>query len=186
MPKKTLKQLAPSPARLREVKALQYLGEWIYEPSLWHITRYSASMAFFVGLFVAFLPLPGQMVIAALLSVRLRCNLPLSVGLVWITNPVTIPAIFYLSYRVGALILNTPMEVVEFELSFAWLAEGLNGIWKPFLLGCLTCGLLAGSLGYFVISMLWRQRVARQWRQRKLRRKENAARQRASNLDVER
>ena len=56
MPKKTLKQLAPSPARLRRWGALDRFGEGIYSGNLWHINRYSASMAFFVGPFVAFLP----------------------------------------------------------------------------------------------------------------------------------
>ncbi len=170
MPKETLKQLSPSPARLREIKSLRFLGEWIYEPSLWHITRYTASMAFFVGLFVAFMPLPGQMVLAAFLAFRLRCNLPISIGLVWITNPLTMPAIYFLSYKVGALIIDVPVQAIEFELSIAWLFGELQEIWRPFLLGCLICGFFFGALGYFIISLLWRMRVARRWRERKLKR----------------
>jgi len=170
MPKKTLKMIVPSPARMREIKSLHLLGEWIYAGNLWHINRYSASMAFFIGLFVAFMPIPGQMVLAALLAVLVRCNLPLSVGLVWITNPVTLPAIFFLSYKVGAMIIDVPLEHVEFELSFHWLNNGLGSIWKPFLLGCLICGLFFGSLGYFTISMLWRWRVVYHWRVRKRKR----------------
>lgn len=175
MPKRTLKQITPSPAKLREIKSLRILGDWIYDANLWHINRYSASMAFFVGLFVAFMPVPGQMILAAFLAYRLRCNLPLSVGLVWITNPATIPAIYFLSYKVGSMIINVPMQDVQFELSFTWLAQEMSGIWKPFLLGCVTCGLFFGSLGYFVISMLWRRRIVRQWRKRKLRRQHKAA-----------
>ena len=170
MPKRTLKQITPSAAKLREVKSLSILGEWIYEPRLWHINRYSASMAFFVGLFVAFMPIPGQMVLAAALAFRFRCNLPLSVGLVWITNPATMPGIFFLSYKVGAMIIDVPMQQMEFELSFAWLSRELGKVWQPFLLGCAICGLFFGSLGYFVISMLWRFRVGKLWQQRRLQR----------------
>lgn len=171
MPKKTLKQFTPSAARMRRIKSLRFLGEWIYQPNLWHINRYTASMAFFVGLFVAFMPVPGQMVIAALLAVRLRCNLPLSVGLVWITNPVTMPAIFFLAYSIGALIMQTPLQPMEFELSWHWLSQSLAAIWQPFLLGCLLCGLFFGSVGYFVINMMWRWRVVRHWQQRKAERR---------------
>ena len=167
MPKKTLKQLAPSLATLQKIKSLHILGDWLYEPNLWHVNRYSASMAFFVGLFVAFMPIPGQMILAAFMAVKLRCNLPLSVGLVWITNPLTMPAIFYLAYRVGAMIIDIPLQEVEFELSWNWLSQSLGSIWQPFLLGCLICGLFFGSLSYFVISMLWRWRVSVHWRQRK-------------------
>jgi len=170
MPKKTLKSIVPSPARMREIKSLHILGDWIYAGNLWHINRYSTSMAFFVGLFVAFMPVPGQMVIAALLAVLLNCNLPLSVSLVWITNPVTMPPIFFLAYKLGALIMGVPVEPISFELSFHWLTHRLASIWQPFLLGCLLCGLFFGSLGYFVINMLWRWRVVRHLRERKQRR----------------
>ncbi|MFT4518518.1 MAG: hypothetical protein ACI9JM_000899 [Halioglobus sp.] len=175
MPKKTLKMLVPSRARVRSIKSLQMLGDWVYAANLWHINRYSASMAFFVGLFVAFMPIPGQMVIAALLAVLFRCNLPLSISLVWVTNPLTMPAIFFLSYKVGALIVDVPLQDIEFELSFYWLSHSLSAIWKPFLLGCLICGLFFGCLGYFVINQLWRYRVIYYWNERKLRRAQKKA-----------
>jgi uncharacterized protein (DUF2062 family) len=169
MPKKTLKHLAPSPARLRRIRSLGVFGDWIYESNLWHVNRYSASMAFFVGPFLAFLPIPGQMLLAALAAIRLRCNLPLTVGLVWITNPITAPGIFYLAYRVGALIIGVPpARELGFSFSIDWLTQELAAIWQPLLLGCLVMGLFSGSLGYFIISNLWRWRVGMQWRQRKL------------------
>jgi uncharacterized protein (DUF2062 family) len=48
------------------------------------------------------------MLLAALAAVLLRCNLPLSVALVWLTNPLTVPAIFFIAYQVGALIIDVP------------------------------------------------------------------------------
>ena len=169
MPRKTLKQFAPSPAQLKEIKLLQLLGNWLHDPNLWHINRFSASMAFFVGLFVAFLPVPGQTLVAAILAVKLRCNLPLSVALVWITNPVTIPVIFYVAYRVGAALIGETPVSMDFEVSMEWLWSSLANNWQPLLLGSLVCGLLFGSLGYFVINMLWRWRVSVHWRRRKRR-----------------
>lgn len=170
MPKKTLKSITPSVERMRQIKSLRIMGDWIYASNLWHINRYSASMAFFIGLFIAFIPIPGQMLVAAALAVLFRCNLPLSVGLVWITNPVTLPAIFFLAYKLGAMIIGVPLQPLEFELSFHWLAHRLQDVWQPFLLGCLLCGLFFGSLGYFVINILWRLRVARMLRERRRRR----------------
>ncbi len=174
MPKKTLKSITPSVERMRQIKSLAVLGDWIYATNLWHINRYSASMACFVGLFVACMPIPGQMVAAASLALLFRCNLPLSVGLVWITNPVTMPAIFYLAYKLGAMVIDVPMQQTSFELSYHWLTHSLSAIWQPFLLGCLLFGLFFGSLGYFVINTLWRLRVARMLRERKRRQKRAA------------
>lgn len=175
MPRKTLKSLLPDPARLRRSGVLDLLGEWVYAGNLWHLNRYSASMAFFVGLFLAFIPVPGQMLLAALGAVLLRCNLPLSVGLVWLTNPLTVPPIFFLAYQVGALIIDVPVMEVEFALTFDWVQNGLARVWKPLLVGCLLCGLFTGSLGYFVVNVLWRYRVGRQWKKRKARRRAQAS-----------
>ena len=88
---------------------------------------------------------------------------------------VTMPAIFYLAYRVGAMIVDVPMQDMDFELSLHWLGNSLAAIWQPFLLGCLICGLFFGCLGYFVISLMWRWRVSYHWRERRRRRREARA-----------
>lgn len=175
MPRKTLKRWLPTPHRIREIGTLGVLGDWIYQGNLWHINRYSAAMGCFVGIFVAFLPLPGQMLLAAILAILLRCNLPLSVALVWITNPVTMPPIFYLSYRLGALLIDVPVQVTAFELSLEWISARIGVLWQPLLLGSLLSGLLCGSLGYTAVSLLWRWRIARKWQSR---RQQRAARPR--------
>lgn len=182
MPKETLKRFMPTPARLRKLKVLHVLGDWIYQPNLWHITRMSSSRAFFIGLFVAFMPFPLQMVAAALLSIWLRANLPIAVGLCWITNPVTIGPIFYMSYRVGAAVIGEIPQSPEFELSWEWITHGFLTIWQPFLLGCLLCGFFFGSLGYFSINYLWRWNAIRAWRARRDRRQLRLA---EANRDVE-
>ncbi|MEZ5502617.1 MAG: DUF2062 domain-containing protein [Halioglobus sp.] len=176
MPKEFLKKIIPSPARIKKIRALHVLGDWVYDGNLWHITRYSASMAFFVGLFVAFMPIPGQTLVAAVLAVYLRCNLPLAVSLVFITNPVTMPPIFFMAYEIGALIVDVPVRDIAFEPTFHWLGHSLAAIWEPFLLGCLICGLFFGAVGYVTVSQLWRWRVSRLWlarKQQRARRKPN-------------
>ena len=170
MPKEALQKIVPSLATIRKIKGLSFLGDWIYASNLWHINRYSAAMAFFVGLFVAFMPIPGQTIAAAVLAVLLRCNLPLSVGLVFVSNPITLAPLFFMAYKIGALIIDVPLQHVEFELSIFWLSNSLAAIWKPFLMGCLICGLFCGCVGYFVISLLWRWRVTRLWKERKRKR----------------
>ncbi len=171
MPKDTLKRFMPSPKRLREVRSLRMLGEWVYEPNLWHINRSSSAKAFFVGLFMAFVPVPTQMIFAALVAVRIRCNLPLSVALCWVSNPVTIPPLFYFAYRVGAAVLGTEIKPLEFQLNWEWISSSLIAIWQPFLLGCLLCGFFFGSLGYFTIQLVWRWQAIQRWEARRLRRR---------------
>ena len=94
-----------------------------------------------MGLFSAFVPVPFQMVLGAAGAIIWRVNLPLSVGLVWLTNPVTMPPVFYFAYKVGGWILGTSLnERVSFQVSLHWLMGELTTIWQPFLLGCFVLG----------------------------------------------
>lgn len=157
----------PSPEFIREHKSLQILGDWIHDPNLFHLNLHSVSVAFFVGVFVAFLPIPMQMAVAAVLAVWIRCNLPLAVALVWITNPVTMPVIYYAAYKVGVMIMGREEQAFEFELSWEWLSTGFLNIWEPMLVGSLACGLFFGLLSSSAIRIYWRWHVGKRWRRRK-------------------
>lgn len=160
MPKKFIKRYMPDTEKIRNNKQLnKVFGTLLHDPNLLHLNRRSVSMAFLVGLFMAFVPLPSQMIMAAAVAIYIRCNLPISVALVWISNPVTMPPIFYFAYKVGATILNIPERVFTFELSWGWLGTELAAIWEPFLLGCLVCGLVFGVLGFGLIRLLWRLHI---------------------------
>ncbi len=171
MPKKIIKRFLPDPKKIRDHKHLQIFGKLIHEPNLWHLNRRSVSGAFSVGLFMALVPVPFQMILAAAAAILLRVNLPISVALVWITNPLTMPAIFYCAYKFGAWVLDTPVREIEFELSTEWLMTQLDDIWAPFLLGCFLIGLLLAAISNIVIRWLWRSHVIRGWKERRRRRK---------------
>lgn len=152
---------------IREHKHLQIFGTLLHDPNLFHLNRRSVSGAFAVGLFMAFVPVPFQMVLAAAAAIPFRVNLPISVGLVWITNPVTMPPMFYFCYRLGARILHTPPNQFQFELSFDWLMTGLASIWEPFLLGCFIAGSISAIAGYVFMRGFWRWHAVREWERRK-------------------
>jgi uncharacterized protein (DUF2062 family) len=169
MARKILQRLLPHPDRIKQHKALQKLGDRIHDPNLWHLNRRSAAAAAAIGLFVAFIPTPGQMLIAATLALYFRANLVISVILVWITNPVTMPPIFYAAYVVGSWLMMDPAtltEVPAFSLSTEWLQAELLKIWKPFLLGSFILGTVSATLGYFLVRSLWRWHAVQNWEAR--------------------
>ena len=171
MPKKFIKRYMPDHEKIRKNKQLnKVFGTLLHAPNLLHLNRRSVSMAFFVGLFTAFVPLPSQMILAAAAAIIIRCNLPISVGLVWVSNPITMPPIFYFAYKVGTLILDSPEHEFSIELSWKWLGTELSVIWEPFLLGCAICGIIFGALGYILIRLLWRLHILHHIRERKKKR----------------
>lgn len=173
MPRKLIQRYLPDPNKLREIRGLGILGDRLFDPNLFHLTRHSASLAAFVGIFFAFVPFPTQMLFAALVALWVRCNMPMTLALVWITNPITIAPIFYFSYSVGAFMLNTPVMDANFDLSGEELREMLKHIWKPLVLGSLSCGLVFGGIAYCTVRIAWRVQIVNRWRHRQSLRKDN-------------
>ncbi|SHE51947.1 hypothetical protein SAMN04487965_0067 [Microbulbifer donghaiensis] len=170
MPKSIIRRWLPTPEQVRANSGLKFLGTLLHDPNLFHLNRHSVSVAFAVGVFTSFLPLPGQMIIAALLALWFRCNLPLSMILVWISNPVTMPAIFYSTYKLGAWILGTPPLDFRIELSWEWLTEEVGKIWMPLFFGSLLAGIFFATVSYFTMQALWRWHVVKRWKLRLQRR----------------
>jgi len=170
MPRKFIKKYMPHPDRIKNNRFLNIFGTLIHEPQLWHLTRHSVGKAFLVGLFFAFWPVPFQMVLAAGGAILIRGNLPLSVALVWITNPITIPFLFGFAYVVGVYTLGYEASEFEFQLSWQWLQNNLETIWQPLLLGCAICAVVSAVVGYFAIGLFWRLHIGRAWSKRKFKR----------------
>ena len=174
MPKPRLLRYLPTPSELRENPALQPLAHLLQRGEIWHLNRRSAAGGVFIGLFCAFIPVPMQMVVAAALAIVSRCNLPISVALVWITNPVTIAPIFYFTYRLGAWLLDMRITVDNIEYSFGWLWDNLGTIGYPLIFGSLVCGWVAGVTGFVLTRVVWRLQVVSRWRARRARRRARA------------
>lgn len=170
MPRKFLKRILPDHHRVRDHKHLRFLGTLLHDPNLWHLNRSSVSGGVAVGLFTAFVPMPFQMALAAVLAIMLRVNLPIAAALVWITNPLTMPPLFFLSYKFGAWLLDVEVVPVAFEPSLDWMMTKMGGIWKPFLLGSFLTGALLALLGYFTVRLMWRLHIVSRWKERRAQR----------------
>jgi len=167
MHRKLIRRYLPHHDEIRGHKHLSWLGSHLHDPNLWHLNRRSVSGAFAVGLFCALIPVPFQMIIAAVVAIVARVNLPLSVVLVWITNPLTMGPIFFFAYKVGTWILDKPILQAAAELEgFEWWLNEIKAIWKPLLLGSFVCGMLSALLGYCVVRTSWRLHLVRRWQAR--------------------
>lgn len=168
MPRKFLKRLLPRPERVRGHRQLRWLGRLLDDPFLLHLNRRSVAGGVAVGLFTAFLPVPIQMLIAALAAILFRVNIIIAVTLVWITNPLTIPPLFYFTYSLGTWILGAPVHPAAFEPTLSWFWEKIEEIWQPLLLGSVLAGAVVSFAGYGVVHLLWRMHVVRHWHHRRM------------------
>ncbi|WP_242445519.1 DUF2062 domain-containing protein [Chromatium okenii] len=152
--KKWLQQVIPTPKMIREnARLTDIFGKLLHDPNLWHLNRRSVAgaMAWFVR---HVLTIPMQSIIAAGLAILFRVNLPISVAMVWVTNPVTSPPMFYVAYVIGCWILGMHAEGFNVHFWLDW--HNWIGVIEPLLLGSLICGAVCGALGYFAVHGIWR------------------------------
>ena len=167
MPRKTIHRFLPDMNKLLDRPSMRWIKLLAKDPNLFHLNRQSVSLGVAVGIFCAFLPLPGQTIIAALICYIVGGNLPIGIILIWISNPVTIPPIFFLTYQVGCLLLST--ETVQFsaQMDWEWFKSLGSDVLKPLLLGSFICGSILSIASYFAIFQLWRWKVLKNWQERK-------------------
>lgn len=181
MPKTRLKKLLPTPEQILKSRSIKILAPHLGDPRLWHFNRHSLNKAVYIGVLSAFFPLPGQMLLALIFALIFRANVPMALGLTWITNPLTTLPIFYVGYYIGAKIIDVPMislrhigkMIADFSL---WvLSDGPN----PFVVHSGTVSVTAFCLGITILAVItsvicglafkgiWRYKTVTSWRERK-------------------
>lgn len=106
--------------------------------------------------------MPFEMVVAIFMACMMRGNLPLAVGGVWISNPITWIPLYTPPYLVGAKILG--VEAVNLsEVSVGQLGIHYVALW----LGCLIFGIILALTAHFTISLVWSGQIRQRWRRRK-------------------
>lgn len=168
-----LRRVVPGIREIHGRESLRRIfGRTLFSADLWHLNRNSVAWAASNGLFMAWVPIPFQMVLAAGVSLVVRCNLPVSVAMAWISNPITVAPMFFVAYKVGAWMLGVAPVDVRFEPSLRWLLDELGAVWRPFLLGCFVMGLGSAVVGQVAVRLFWRVYVMASWRERRIRRRD--------------
>ncbi len=167
MPRKFFKKISPNRQKLIKHNSISWLSNLMHKPDIWGYKRTHVAKAFAIGIFCSMIPMPFQMVLAAYLAYRLAANLPISIALVWISNPFTMPAIYFFQYKLGSLVLGEHVSKPPFELSVNWFYQQLGIIWPPFLLGAFICALLGSILAYVIVNQFWVWKVRKSWRIRR-------------------
>ena len=205
MPKQKLKNWLPTPEKLRENRMISLFAPFLADPRLWHLNRNALTRAVYVGVLCAFFPLPGQMPLALIGALIFRANVPMSIALTWITNPLTTIPIFWVCYLVGAILLGEPvigirgMGLMISDLTLWATGNGSNPFkinaifsFKAFAWGLLVCGMMTSVILGIAFRIFWQYRIANDWQKRqgynatapKFRtQKGHKAREQAKNID---
>lgn len=175
----SIKQHLPSREDIEKNACLRFLEEHLRDRNLWHFNRRSVPRATAIGLFCAFLPMPFEMLPAAIGAIAFSANLPLSLAWVWVSNPLTWIPLYTPAYLLGAKLLGVPEMPLE-HITLGLLGSQLAALW----LGCLIIGTLVSATGYWAMRILWRIKVISSWKDRRHRHRLKAALKKAKTQVV--
>ncbi|MBX2881508.1 MAG: DUF2062 domain-containing protein [Granulosicoccus sp.] len=147
----------------------RWIRKTLAQPMLWHLNRRAVAGGVAVGLFVSWCPLPPQMLFAAVLAAVLRVHVPISMVMVWFTNPLTFAPMLIAAWRSGTMILGKPVLAEPLSLSTQSLLTNAGQAWPTLLAGSLFCASVTAVLGYSATLLIWRLHAVRRWKKRRLR-----------------
>lgn len=159
MPRKFFRKWTPSKEAILAPAFMRPFAKCLAHPNLWHLNRRSVSGGVAVGLFIAFLPIPFQMVLAAIAAVFFRVNVALAVAMPLLSNPFTMVPIFWGAYLIGSWLTGCTVALPTTGITFGWVMTQLHIIWLPLLTGLLVLATLSAVISFFTIQFLWRLNV---------------------------
>jgi uncharacterized protein (DUF2062 family) len=130
------------------------------------------SKGVFIGLFIAFIPMPMQMLAVVAIIPFARFNVPIALAMCWLSNPLTMPPMYYMEYLTGSFILG--METTPVEMTLEWFSENIGNIFIPLYVGTAFYSVIVSSTAYYIINHLWRSSVKKDNDLRKNSRKKTA------------
>ena len=136
------------------------------------INRKSVSRGVLVGLFWGFIPMPMQMLGVMAITPFLRFNVPVAISMVWLSNPFTMPPMYYMEYLTGNLILGKE-GIDDIELTMEWFSENWDAIVIPLYTGAAFYSIIVSSFVYFLINRLWIASVRKEKAEKEKKRREH-------------
>ena len=131
------------------------------------INRKMVSRAMLVGFFIAFIPMPMQMVAVLAILPFFKFNALIGMAIVWVTNPITMPIIYYIEYLTGNFFLMRD-SVHDVEISLEWFTNHIDDIFIPLYVGALFYSTISAIFFYYLVSWLWIVSVQKERKRKKL------------------
>lgn len=132
------------------------------------INRKSISKGVLIGIFWAFIPMPMQMLAVLSITPFIKFNVPIAITMVWLSNPITMPFMYYMEYQTGNFLLGNE-SLNNIEMSLDWFSNNWDKIIVPLYVGTMPYAIGVSSIIYFAINKLWIDSVKKETSVRKKR-----------------
>lgn len=117
------------------------------------VNRKAVTRGLLIGIFIGFIPMPFQMLVVIFMGIFVIFNVPLAISMVWLSNPFTMPFMYYLEYVTGNFILGRPL--LQVELTMQWFHQNIDKIFLPLYVGTLFYSVTVSLSVYYIVNWLW-------------------------------
>jgi len=131
-----------------------FLDKYKLPRAYFNVNRKMITRGVFIGLFWAFIPMPMQMLAVIACTPFIRFNVPIAIAMVWLSNPFTMPPMYYMEYLTGNLILGKE-GLADIALTLEWFSDNISDIFLPLYVGAAFYSIVVSFLIYVLINWLW-------------------------------
>jgi uncharacterized protein (DUF2062 family) len=107
-----------------------------------------------IGAFWALIPMPMQMAGVMAVTPFVKFNVPLAIAVVWLSNPITYPPMFYIEYITGNFLLQRD-ALADIELTMDWFSANWDLIASSLYAGAFFYATVVNALMYILTNYLW-------------------------------
>jgi len=151
MIRKTLKKTSKSQKLKEFIKKYKVPKEYL------STSRKMVSRAVFLGLFIAFIPMPFQMALVLAFMPLFKFNVPIALSMCWLSNPFTMPFMYYMEYKTGVNLLG--MDSIEVHMTLDWFTQNLDKIFVPLYVGTAFYSIFGSAIAYYLVNYFWKSSV---------------------------
>ena len=151
MIRKTLKNTT------RSEKLKAFIKKAKIAPEFLAANRKMISRGVLLGVFIAFIPMPMQMGAVLLFMPLFRFNVPVALAMCWLSNPITMPPMYYIEYELGSFLLGSRAQPVE--MTIEWFQNNIGDIFLPLYFGTLVFSVVGSISAFWAVNHFWRSSV---------------------------
>ena len=131
-----------------------FLDKYNLPRAYFNINRKMITRGVAIGIFWGFIPMPMQMLAVVAMTPFIRFNVAIAIAMVWLSNPFTMPPMYYMEYLTGNFILGQE-GIANIELTMEWFSENIGDIFVPLYVGSAFYSILGSTVVYFALNWLW-------------------------------
>ncbi|MBC8127713.1 MAG: DUF2062 domain-containing protein [Gloeobacteraceae cyanobacterium ES-bin-144] len=141
--------------KLRHRTWWQTISRPLFDRSLWMPCRDTVASGMAIGLFFSMMPMIPQSIVAAILAMRVKSNVPIAMAACFISNPFTNVPFWVAQIRLGQWLIDTLSLPVPLFLEKAHMS--LPGVGtlsvSNFIVGFVAMGVLLAMCAYPIVHL---------------------------------